>query len=308
MDLVTSEVPPYDVGVIVGRFQVPDLHTAHIEIIKDVCTRHNKVIIFLGLAPVFSISNPLDFEARKRMIEATFPNVIIAYIKDMPSDEAWSKYLDAQIGALIGPHQTAVLYGSRDSFLPRYSGHYPVRELKQVTWVSGRELRATAKNHVKGTSDFRHGAIWAAWQRFPTSFQTVDIIVRKDNEILVGKRDSEELHRFPGGFVDPKKDDSLELAAARELSEEVPGIDVGGAVGFSYVSSIRLNDWRYRSTPDKIMTTLFKATYIFGRPEPGDDLDKVMWVPVDKVSGMLVPDHELLWKMYQARGGLTNAT
>ena len=44
--------PKYDVGVIIGRFQVPELHQAHLDLIQAACNAHDKVIIFLGLSPL----------------------------------------------------------------------------------------------------------------------------------------------------------------------------------------------------------------------------------------------------------------
>ena len=73
----------YDVGVIVGRFQVPSLHEAHRELIQSVVNKHPRTIIFLGVSPVpTSRNNPLDFETRRRMIQDEFPEVEILYIKD----------------------------------------------------------------------------------------------------------------------------------------------------------------------------------------------------------------------------------
>jgi bifunctional NMN adenylyltransferase/nudix hydrolase len=64
----------YDVGVIVGRFQVPELHDAHKDLIETVCDKHDKVIIFLGLSPLMvTRENPLDFESRKQMILESSP-------------------------------------------------------------------------------------------------------------------------------------------------------------------------------------------------------------------------------------------
>ncbi len=79
----------YDVGVIVGRFQVPDLHQAHRDLIEKVISQHQKTIIFLGLSPCKSTrNNPLDFEARKNMILDSYPDVIVLYIDDIPCDKA----------------------------------------------------------------------------------------------------------------------------------------------------------------------------------------------------------------------------
>ena len=44
----------YDVGVIVGRFQVPELHFAHRDLIESVMAKHGKTIIVLGLSPLCS--------------------------------------------------------------------------------------------------------------------------------------------------------------------------------------------------------------------------------------------------------------
>ena len=49
----------------------------------------------------------------------------------------------------------------------------------------------------------------------------------------------------------------------------------------SYVGSFRVDDWRYRSERDKIMTTLFKAKYIFGHLSPSDDISELKFFKVD---------------------------
>ena len=86
--------PQYDVGALVGRFQVHELHEAHKALIQHVFDNHEKVIIFLGLSPLpVSFNNPLDFESRKQMILAEFPEAIVLYCKDTVSDEVWSRMI-----------------------------------------------------------------------------------------------------------------------------------------------------------------------------------------------------------------------
>ncbi len=46
----TIEQAAADVGVIVGRWQVDDLHEAHTRLIEEVRAQHKKVIIFVGLS------------------------------------------------------------------------------------------------------------------------------------------------------------------------------------------------------------------------------------------------------------------
>lgn len=289
----------YDCAVLIGRFQVPDLHEAHKKLIKTVCDKHQKVIIFLGLSPIFDIHDPLDFEARKQMILEAFPNVIVAYIPDMHSDEFWSKKLDEQIGHLKGPNQSVILYGGRDSFLTHYKGKFPTEEIEQDVWISGTEIRAMVKNNVKSNRDFRHGAIWQTWQRYPTVFPTVDIAVINfdKQEILLGKKPNETLWRFVGGFTDPS-DESYEHAAIRELSEEVPNIEVGGINELTYIGSAKINDWRYVKKVDKIITHLFMAPYKFGNPIAGDDLAETKWFKLTELTeNDIVNGHKNLYLM-----------
>ena len=43
-----------DVGIIVGRFQVADLHPAHIDLIETVVKAHKRVHILLGVSPLIT--------------------------------------------------------------------------------------------------------------------------------------------------------------------------------------------------------------------------------------------------------------
>lgn len=288
----------YDVGVLVGRFQVHELHEAHRDLIRHVCEQHEKVIIFLGVAPLpFSTSNPLDFESRKQMILSEFPEVNVLYIKDHPSDRMWSKKLDDQIADLVLPGQSAVIYGGRDSFIAHYSGANPTRELLQETFVSGTEVRRSiARSSARNSADFRAGVIMASLNRFPTAYQCVDVaILTSDKQkLLLGRKSTDQLLRFPGGFSDPTSPD-LESDARREAYEET-GVEVAQ---LRYVGSTLVEDWRYDAEPDCIKTALFVGTYVHGRPNPSDDLDaEVRWVDLNTLKEEhVVPQHRVLLSM-----------
>jgi hypothetical protein len=131
-----------DVGVVIGRFQTHELTAGHIELLTEVEKRHPKVIVLLGLSPLMvTTRNPLDFESRKQMIAEQFPDFTILYVKDIPgNDRAWSESLDQIVGDNLTPTQSAMLYGSRDSFVPSYVGRYPTRELlaRYVSSFAGR--------------------------------------------------------------------------------------------------------------------------------------------------------------------------
>lgn len=281
------EQKQYDVGVIVGRFQVPELHVGHMDLIDTVMKQHEKVVVFLGVSPLWAtLSNPLDFEARKQMLLAQFPNLIVLYIKDQPSDRLWSVTLDGMISDVVAPSQSVVLYGSRDSFLPHYTGSFKTRALETTSVLSGTAARKLIlRSSTRDSADFRAGVAWAAGSRFPTAFTTVDVAImdgdyiskapKREARVLLGRKPGSLLWQFIGGFSDPRSE-SFEADAIREVTEEA-AVEIGD---LRYVGSRVQDDWRYRNEQDCIKTMLFVADYVFGRPTPGDDIEEVRWFPL----------------------------
>lgn len=281
MDTMKVKVKSYDVGVIVGRFQVPELHEVHRNLIKSVCDNHQKVILYLGMSPLLTtINNPLDFESRKQMILEEFPDITVLYIRDVHDDERWSKNLDEQISHVVAPHQSVVLYGGRDSFIEHYEGKHDVLELESEKILSGTEIRKEVSKSVKKDPMFRRGWIHAAFNRFPTCYPTVDIAIfdEEEKKILLGRKEGEPLYRLPGGFADPRST-SYEADARREAQEET-GVTITDP---AYIGSFIIDDWRYRNEPDKIKTLLFKAKMLHGPVKADDDLAEVKWFDVDNI-------------------------
>ena len=88
-------------GVIVARCQVHELHEGHLALFRGRKARHNRVIVFLGQKPIGSTyKNPLDFETRKAMIQAKFPEFFVLPLTDAANDFVWSKRLDDKIREL----------------------------------------------------------------------------------------------------------------------------------------------------------------------------------------------------------------
>lgn len=306
----------FDVGVLVGRFQVHELHAGHRELLDHVCALHDKVIIFLGISPLdVSTNNPLDFEARKQMLLTEYPDVNVLYVPDQPTDEGWSKHLDAQIKTLVSPSQSVILYGGRDSFIDRYKGRHQTKELLQSTHYSGTAQRkAIARSRAKASPEFRAGVIWAAQNRYPTVYTTVDVAIIKKGyvphggpytrQLLLARKSNEKLYRFIGGFADPRSA-SFEDDAKREVREETT-LEVGD---LAFLGSLTVDDWRYRPEPDCIRTMLFTAKYLHGRPEPRDDIEEVRWFDLPGPGGAkdnrewhqfaqtVVPEHRPLMEM-----------
>lgn len=280
-------------GVIIGRFQVAELHAGHKHLISHAEEKSGVVMILLGTSEaVPSTKNPLSFVARKRMVLESFPNVLVYEIKDHPSNEVWSQSVDKTI-ELSFPTAEVTLYGSRDSFMSYYSGKHPVTVIPEIPNISGTLMRKIGEKPVHEKS-FRLGMIEAQNNRYPTSFQTVDIGVVNyaERKILLGRKTSDPkgLWRLPGGFVDPN-DESLESAAQRELREEAGNFLTDAVV---YLGSYRAHDYRYRSEADKVMTALFLTYYMGGQVKAGDDLEEVRWFAIDDALMHTLPEHKPL--------------
>jgi bifunctional NMN adenylyltransferase/nudix hydrolase len=267
-----------EMGVIIGRFQCDNLHDGHKGLIEYVLDRHERVVIFLGMSNLkCTKNNPLDFEARKQMIDKEFKDrVEVHYVKDQMQDDKWSNFLDEKIKDLLGPMHKATLYGSRDSFISHYQGVFETIELVPDTIVSATDLRKKLSIKAKASTNFRQGVIWATQNRYPTSFTTIDVAIFNEDttKVLLGKKPNEDLYRFIGGFVEPG--DTLERTVKKEAQEET-GLEIGD---IQYVASFAVEDWRYRSEQDKIMTTLFTAKKVYGAEKPNDDIEQLRWFDI----------------------------
>lgn len=291
-------------GVIVGRFQTPYLHAGHTALITHIMSKHQKVLIFLGCSPALGTKrDPMDFETRKSMVEdfvlstSSKCSVQVLPVYDHEDDHTWSKKLDKTIKSY---GSQALLYGGRDSFFPHYHGVFRTKLYQTKPSHAATDLRQQiAQRAPLVTDDFRAGVIYGSQKQFPRVFMTVDIAVtkveNKDIKVLLGTKPGSKKLRFPGGFVDPE-DSSLVEAAARELQEEAPGIDIGGMKSLCYVGSYNIEDWRYQGTDDCIMTSLFHAPYSFGPAVAGDDLETLAWYSLtDKTRKQMGTVHQGLY-------------
>ena len=272
-------------GVIIARFQTPYLHDGHKYLLDEIRSKHNKVVVVLGVSPVKGTRrNPFDFYTREKLLKQYAPELMVLPLSDHPSDEAWSKQLDTLLQNTF-PQESFTLYGSRDCFIVYYSGRLPVVALPEYGEHSATAIRNDNGDKVLDTVDFRMGINYAYQNTYAKVYPTVDIAVLKDGDtqVLLGKKHNAPQWRFPGGFTDPT-DETYEAAARRELQEECGDMEVNT---MQYVGSAKIDDWRYRSEEDKIVTLLFKTQWVFGHAQANDDLKELAWFSVKELNAMM---------------------
>ena len=284
-------------GVIVARFQTPYLHEGHQYLLNEIKNRHNKVVVVLGVSPVKgSRRNPFDFYTRERLLKQFAPDLLVLPLSDHPNDAVWSEQLDRLLQSTF-LQESFVLYGSRDCFIPYYSGHYTPQELPEFGNYSASAIRDEHADKVLDSTDFRMGINYAYQNTYEKVYPTVDIAVLSSDgtQVLLGKKHHATSWRFPGGFADPT-DADYEAAAKRELQEECGDIKT---TAVTYIGSAKIDDWRYRSEADKIITLLFGTQLISGTAKAADDLGEVAWFSIDSLTemmsqGSIVQEHHVL--------------
>ncbi len=291
-----------DIGVVIGRFQLHNLHKAHIDLIQYVVDRHDKVILFLGTSTAIGTKrHPLDFITRKYMIEELFSNLVILPLPDNKSDDVWSNQIHIKVREVF-PSGNVTLYGSRDSFIPYYKGTWNCIELEPTTYISATDIRNKVSKKVLQSEDFRAGIIYSVYNQYPIVHSTVDLLIKQGNRVLLGRKPTQKEYRFVGGFVDPN--DENEIQSCRREGLEETGLELGN---FKFICSRKIEDWRYRGIKDRsIMTHLYECEVIFGSPTPQDDIEELKWFSFEELredyKNILVTEHVKLFEDYIKNG------
>lgn len=292
------------VGVIVGRFQVENLHEGHRYLINEAFRNHKKVIILIGCSPIQGTKHdPLDYHTRERMLRAAYPDAIISHIHDMQDDHQWSQQVDDEIRKIVPNLTDARLYGGRDSFKAHYHGKFTAIAIESgIQYQSGTAQREDIGKVTRGSSDFRAGIIYSTQNSWPYVKMCVDIACVRNGEVLMGRKSSEIKWRLPGGMLD--KGETLEAAAFRELAEETDlrfekkneSGHWDNRVCFKYIGSAPVGDWRMKNAGEiGLLTALFVVEYNDDQtPKAGDDLAEIRWIPLKDAEEMAMKGHKPL--------------
>lgn len=270
------------VGVVIARFQGPELHEAHQDVLNMALKENKKILVILGNSHLTNtIKDPLDYLTRVRMVQGKYPDAIVTFLKNQETDELWASKIDSIISEHC-PFDSPTLYFGRDSSINSYRDHKGKHSCKEVTSfheISSTELREASAIVPIDDVGFRKGCIYTAYNKYPSVHPTVDIACLKDldtnPQVALGKKHNSPYWRFPGGFFDVRKDESFEIAAKRELREEVGAIETSM---WQYGGSCLIPDWRYDGVEDMfVITSFFICEYNFGVLKGDDDLPTVAW-------------------------------
>ena len=272
-------------GVIVGRFQTPDITPGHEFLFEEVYKRHDNIVVFIGCKPPNyqpDEKNPLDFFSRKAMIQGSKPNVSVLSITDNREDIEWSLELDKRIDEVRGTFDV-ILYGSRDSFISHYKGRFETYELESNIIYSATSVREKIIQSAKESEDFRAGVIYGLSNKLVCGLHhSYGLIVQKDKKgykVLLGKKRGEKEYTLFGGIYNPETDKSYSDTVKRNIREQLGKNFEIGSTKFLFDS--QLNHWAYSSSNEKIHGNFFICEVAWGYPTPNSEFELVEWVPIE---------------------------
>jgi len=293
------------VGIVVGRFQVPELTLAHKDLLSFLANKnHTETAIFLGSSIYPNRNNPLSYTYRRAKINEylELKNLTIFNIVDEKDNNIWSSKLDLMIQEQYKNFEVT-LYGGRDSFINRYSGKFK-NSFCDVTQygINYLDSGTISRNSItsSNSTSFGKGIIFAFNNQYPSIKSTVDIaVIDKDTGALlvIEKKSDNGFHRFPGGHID-LNDTNLRISACRELREEVGISQIFN--NMIYIGSSKINDWRFTDKNNEGVMTTFFCTFVDRKtiiPIANDDADYCGWMSAKDFDKIIVEEHKILLKM-----------
>lgn len=292
-----SSVKMFDVGVNVARFQIDELHEAHIELINIMLKTHKRLIIVFGLSPLECTSkNPLNLPMRKQAFIEKFRDkmsrIKLLYINNHRSDQVWSDNLDDLIKKNTSRVESIRYCGGRDSFLEYYTNTtFPIWRIDgftQTEFISATQRRNEIASTTEYDLSFRRGVIHTANNITAQCVPSIDLAIldHYKTSFLMGTRVGETTHRFIGSWV--RSRETFEDACHRTAKEKA-GIEVYDLQPLKSFSNF---DWKFKGERDDLTTLLYFAHMVKGyQPEPSGNISSLKWIPFADVTKFVDDEH-----------------
>nr|WP_320133463.1 bifunctional nicotinamide-nucleotide adenylyltransferase/Nudix hydroxylase [uncultured Holophaga sp.] len=319
-----STKPPYDIAVLIGRFQ--PFHLGHAALLAKALESAPIVVVALGSAfRARSAKNPFSWQERADMITATLPPEIrgrlrFAPIRDLYDNQRWASAVTRAVQgfavqgdriALVGHQKDASgyyldLFPAWGFVQGGWQGDFEATGLRRLCYEGGPEsLEATLASLPEGLHPHlrqwvagasfaamreEHLAIQATRRKYGLGpFVTLDALLLCAGHVLLirrGGHPGKGLWALPGGFLELWE--RLEEGALRELQEET-GLELRSyPQGFS-LDRVAVFDHPERSQRGRTITHahLFR---LGGETCPAvcgaDDAAEAHWIPLSALRDM----------------------
>lgn len=284
-------------GVIVARYQTPEIHPGQRFVIDNVYNDHDNIIFALGVSNAYPDNmDPMDWQTRKLMITSDYPDAIVIAMKDMEHNSDWSEKLDNSISDIIG-NKEAILYGSRDSFISSYTGKFPTRELVSPNVeLSATTLRIMATQRPLASKDFRLGYIYGIGSKPSSPYLAVDTAIYRPGEVLICMKPWQKKYRWIGGFVE-NGDKNIKSAAIREAIEETGGTITFDQSSIVFIDDFKIEkDYRYVGRESQVFSNFYFIEISSVDDDElvaSDDIQAIKWVKLSELHSVEFVDEHL---------------
>ncbi len=171
---------PYNLGVLVGRFQM--LHKGHEEIIEKSLELCEKTAVFIGSSQESRTEkNPFSFEERKEMLKTVFGDKIMVFpLPDIGvgNNSAWGEYVIKNVVGILGKKPDLLVSGEEE----RRNTWYDGQNIKQIFIEKTVDISASKLREyiINGDSEsFKKYTNEKLWDKYPFIRNT--ILSSKDN-------------------------------------------------------------------------------------------------------------------------------
>lgn len=304
-------------GVLIGRFQVPEMHEGHRFIVRQMLEQCDQVLVLFGSANrATSVKNPFSYRERRLSTFRLFPEVLMAPLNDyLYNDSQWMADVAATIEgcreSLENDFQAnfdVLLYGHHKDGND-YLNWFPQYEYVNINSdidISGTEIRNSfthllPENVQADMKYFAKEKLLFKDYPFPDALNIScgDAVVECLGHILLIRRKytpGAGNWALPGGHKETNE--TYLQCALRELGEET-NLRIPQQVLVGSIKSTRLFDSPKRSSGIPKITL---AVHMVVKPDPDgslpranglDDASETRWVPINDVlnSYKLHDDH-----------------